>query len=74
MLKAIELLKEELEEIRNTKGQVYSYIRERKQKIKEAIAELEDLSKLIDNLELYLSSGEHIDKIAEMKTFKKDKQ
>lgn len=40
-LKAIEILKEELEELRS-RGQQYSYIREKKKKLKEAIKELEE--------------------------------
>lgn len=40
-LKAIEILREELEELRS-RGQQYSYIREKKKKLKEAIKELEE--------------------------------
>lgn len=43
MLKALQILKEELEELRNRKCQIYSYIREKKESLKEAIAELEAL-------------------------------
>lgn len=41
-MEALKILKEELEELRNI-GQQYSYIREKKKKLKEAIAELEEL-------------------------------
>lgn len=41
-MEALKILKEELEELRN-RGQQYSYIREKKKKLKEAIEELEEL-------------------------------
>lgn len=50
-MKALEILQEELEELRS-RGQQYSYIREKKKKLNEAIKELEELQNRILELEV----------------------